>query len=764
MTHTSEHPPAEHRGVQNHETIVTHPYGDHLFDHHAALLAASAISPDVAAARGYVSIDQVTTLHNLHFSKQVGVPGLLIPVRNVLGEIALYEYRPDRPRLDQRGRERKYEKPVGAANTIDVPLPIRHLLGDPSVPLWVTEGARKADAAVSAGLVCVSLPGVWGWRGTNSNGGKTALPDWEHIALKGREVNICFDSDVMTKPSVAQALERFTQFLEHRGAKVRHVILPGGEGKTGLDDFLANGGTVADLEALRRRPALSTQDTIKPPTQDGGTPLTDAHLAQTVADVILVGRYVWADGLGWLRWDGRRWERTPRQDVIEQVRQWAIGRLADANSKVAQAMAAGDHTKAKQLQGLVKEWMKICGRSRIEAITALAQGVVMVSADQFDRHHHLLNTANGVVDLRTGDLLPHSPHLWLTKITETPYRPDAQHRDWTAALACLPADVLDWMQIRFGQAATGYMPDDDMLVICQGSGRNGKSTLFTGLHKALGDYSVLVSERVLMANPDAHPTEMMDLRGARMALIEETPEERRLDVQRLKKVVGTPRIKARYIRENTVEFEATHSLFITTNHRPQVNQTDYGTWRRLALVQFPYTFTGAANDHGLRARIQYDPDVHAAALAWIVEGAKRWFAAGQITPPPPQTVAQDTAEWRASADTILAFWQDHLVPDPTAHIMATELFTEFSRYLQEKGLPVWSERTFVERFAEHEVVTRHGVQKVRGRSQAGLSRPGVYQSTDRLMPQRPLPQVYIRWVGVRWRTASDDEADMAAEQ
>src|SRR5690606_27922514 len=113
---------------------------------------------------------------------------------------------------------------------------------------------------------------------------------------------------------------------------------------------------------------------------------------------------------------------------------------------------------------------------------------------------------------------------------------------------------------------------------------------------------------------------------------------RRLDIQRLKRVVGSTRITARYIRENSVEFELTHSLFITTNYRPVVTQTDHGTWRRLALVRFPYTFTGTTSDHGLRARVQRDQDVHAAALAWIVEGAKRWFAAGQITPPPPPTV------------------------------------------------------------------------------------------------------------------------------
>src|SRR5690606_12888038 len=91
---------------------------------------------------------------------------------------------------------------------IDVPPPIRHQLGDPSIPLWVTEGARKADAAVSAGLACIALLGVWGWRGKNAHGGKTALPCWDSIALNGRDIFVAFDSDVMVKESVQRALDR----------------------------------------------------------------------------------------------------------------------------------------------------------------------------------------------------------------------------------------------------------------------------------------------------------------------------------------------------------------------------------------------------------------------------------------------------------------------------------------------------------------------------------------------------------------------------
>jgi hypothetical protein len=96
--------------------------------------------------------------------------------------------------------------------------------------LFVTEGVKKADALASQGCCAVALLGVWNWRGTNEQGGKLALPDWELIALKGRRVYLCFDSDVMLKAQVHQALARLKGFLESRGATVALIYLPSGEG------------------------------------------------------------------------------------------------------------------------------------------------------------------------------------------------------------------------------------------------------------------------------------------------------------------------------------------------------------------------------------------------------------------------------------------------------------------------------------------------------------------------------------------------------
>lgn len=225
---------------------------ERLLPQHAVLIRGSAISDEVATARGYRSIEQKARLTELGFSHaQARVPALLIPIIGVHGDIVLYQLRPDAPRI-RDGKAVKYETPAGARMALDVPPACRSVVADPRIPLFVTEGVRKADAAASAGLCCVALLGVWNFRGTNGAGGSAALADWESIALRDRVVHIVFDSDVMTKPAVHGALARLKAFLEGRGARVLLVYLPSAEGgaKVGLDDFLAAGRTRDELLAL----------------------------------------------------------------------------------------------------------------------------------------------------------------------------------------------------------------------------------------------------------------------------------------------------------------------------------------------------------------------------------------------------------------------------------------------------------------------------------------------------------------------------------
>jgi Domain of unknown function (DUF3854) len=229
-------------------------YGSALFEQHVDYLRARSVSPEVVRARGYRSADTKAQLKSIGFGEsQRIVPALVVPTHDVVstnGECAGYQLHPDVPRMID-GRVVKFETPPGARLSLDVPPSVRVHLGNPDVPLWFTEGPVKADSAVSHGLACIALAGVYGWKAKNDFGGTAVVPQLEQVHLKGRQIYLAFDSDLLLKPQVHDALSRFYGVLKHRGAHVGVVLLPSGENatKTGLDDYFARGGAVDELLA-----------------------------------------------------------------------------------------------------------------------------------------------------------------------------------------------------------------------------------------------------------------------------------------------------------------------------------------------------------------------------------------------------------------------------------------------------------------------------------------------------------------------------------
>jgi hypothetical protein len=233
---------------------MTHPFSDDipvLLQKHFEHLRDSAISIDIMKERGYKSVLGKAVLEEAGFSKsQQRHPGILIPLYGVDGGITGYQYRPDNPRTDNNSkRVIKYENPAGASIHLDILPRSCKKLGDPSVPLWFTEGIKKVDALTSAGVCAIGLTGVWGFKGKNHFGQSTILADFDYIALKGRHCYLCFDSDYTTNPHVKAALDRLSEHLKRKGAITHIIQLPSGpEGKKyGADDYLAAGHTIQDI-------------------------------------------------------------------------------------------------------------------------------------------------------------------------------------------------------------------------------------------------------------------------------------------------------------------------------------------------------------------------------------------------------------------------------------------------------------------------------------------------------------------------------------
>jgi putative DNA primase/helicase len=322
--------------LQAAESTISEKLQEKLHPHHLqVLLEGSAIYPEVVAERGCYTTTIKADLERKGFSRnQQLVPGIVFPIHGPDGEEKFHFLRPDSPRYKD-GKPHKYEFPRGQSMAMDVPPRCKKDIDDPTVPLWITEGPKKADSGASRGLCMLDIIGVWNWRGTNPKGGKTVLPELDLIAWKDRQDNprkvfLAFDSDIMQKMPVYQALERLRELLNYKGADVWIIYLPSGEGgkKVGLDDFFA-----AD-------PSRSVDDLISYAQKELKKPPTSEHhsehnrVAEALDDapgsgdlLIPLGYEVGMGGVSALRIDPNTFEE--RRTFVAHAPVFIAGRMSD---------------------------------------------------------------------------------------------------------------------------------------------------------------------------------------------------------------------------------------------------------------------------------------------------------------------------------------------------------------------------------------------------------------------------------------------------
>jgi P4 family phage/plasmid primase-like protien len=389
----------------------------------------------------------------------------------------------------------------------------------------------------------------------------------------------------------------------------------------------------------------------------------------------------------WLAWDGRRWAVDATGEVerraIETVR--SIYTEAGNEPDEAKRKALADHAKRSESRG------------RIEALMALARSRPGIPAmpEDLDADPWALNTTGGTIDLRTGDLRLHDRADLLTKIVPIRYDADAVAPIFERFLErILPSKaVRSFLQRAVGYAATGIVREE-MLPILHGPGANGKSTLTGVLLEALGDYAIQAAPDLLMLKKGAHPTELADLFGARFVVCMENEEGRRLAESLVKHITGRDRLKARRMREDFWEFEPTHTVFLGTNHRPEVRGTDHAIWRRLKLIPFDVTIPEAEQDKTLPETLRSElPGI----LAWVVRGCIEYQRDGLGE---PEQVRNATKGYRSDMDPLEAFIDECCVVRPAVRCKFADLYSAYTRWCEESHEHPVKKRRFADRLTE----------------------------------------------------------------
>ena len=521
-------------------------------------------------------------------------------------------------------------------------------------------------------------------------------------------------------------------------------------------------------------------------------------MALMVAAELFPGRFRWAKGAGWMHWDGCRWaiDGDDAGAVHDAVRVHL-----DAWYK-AQVQASVDAGNARSRQGLdeLRIYRSVLSRSKRDRIVEDAKNVDSVRCDiaDFDADAYVINTPSGLLDLRTGAVTPPDPSNLVTKTTGARYVPGARHADWDKALEAIPEDIRWWIQLRLGEALTGFKAGDAGVMFWFAGGDNGKSTVLDAVKWAMGrDYARDIPQQVILGDFSGHSTGWTTLRGLRLATVEELPGGRVLNMQAVKRLSGTENITARKMRQDDVTFEQTHSLIVTSNYPQIVTDTDRGAWKRLIRVPFPYEFASRVEHPGQRQgddnlveRMAANPAATEAVFAWLVEGCMTFLneyrepidgsPARKLRSVMPDRVRKECEAWRRTSDPTYTFLTDELKWDANGIVTGADLLSAYNAFLATQGMSKVSARTLKDRLEAAAKSADIPVGSFSGPAPKGVCVTDVSRAPSHLVPEpspiglatpgnpfdksaAPVRTVVRVYTGLRFRTAADDAADSAAD-
>ena len=632
---------------------------------HMTMLTASAITPDVIESSGIESTPR----------------GLRFPWRD--GNSApVWQTRPDSPRVDDDGRAVKYEFPKGAK------VPFNRLRdGDDFSRLIIAEGTKQQYAVLShapADMAVYGMSGCWGYKHADLT------------VADGREVFLLLDADFESNQDVWVAAEQFTKQLKRHGAKSVAYVATTGSGNEGVDDVLAGfpeakRGHMLKTWLAQAAPKLPRKPRAKRPVQSE----MDAEAAKLFGTRDKPLSYKPVDAAKKIM-DG-----TPAAITVEKNIALYVGGVYQVDEDAI-------------LSRVVTLLGNFYTPGFLKQTTDVLRGMLAAEGKKLPEHmsRPLLNCVNGMVDLRTGELLPHSPeHMSHVQVTAA-YEPDTATPNYDAWLrdalrqdGASDADV-DALVSDIEEAA-GTMLDPSRTpskaLFLFGPSRSGKSTFLRLLRAVAGARN---TSAVTLHNLATDQFAAANLYGKMLNVAADLSNKHVEDLSLFKMITGEDVVQAN--RKYGSQFEFTNQCLVafSANELPTVSEASRAYAERMKPFSFPNSFAGR-EDKTLEDKLMSElPGI----MARWVKAYGRFLARGGYA----RTDAATQANFEAKSDRVVQFFQDMCTVTETTYgqKLGTDAATgrrdvaiAFNAWAERNGGSKMGERAFFNRFAQMDGIT-----------------------------------------------------------
>jgi len=279
-----------------------------------------------------------------------------------------------------------------------------------------------------------------------------------------------------------------------------------------------------------------------------------------------------------------------------------------------------------------------------------------------DESDPLLCVANGVVNLRTGELLDHDPDYNFIRGLEWEYDPDADSSRIVEFLESITERDADWKTL-VDHLAHGLMPGHPYraFVMTYGPGGNGKTQLGELLRGFVGEANAAAVELQDLAGGDDFATGALP--GAFVNIGDDVSVGEIRDTSILKTLTGggTSRSNEKY--EKKFEFKNEAAMFFSANEPPRFAEAKQSIDDRLYPIRMPFRFVDDPDPDdpyerqkvpGMADELLDDNAAMRGLLALVVEHAQRLIKTnGEYSM--PEGPSERRARYEAASDPILRF-------------------------------------------------------------------------------------------------------------
>ncbi len=399
----------------------------------------------------------------------------------------------------------------------------------------------------------------------------------------------------------------------------------------------------------------------------------------------------------WFIWDGKRWFK----DDAKKIRTYAH---SIAELLLTESTKISDEEYRQKMK---KKSLSFQSHSHISGMLEEAKALQPVTQQKFDKEPFLFNCANGIIDLKSGNLLQHERTKMLSKISQIEFTPNLKSNLWNDFLSTILQDnnkLIGFLQKAVGYSMTASISEQCFFILF-GEGNNGKSTFLNIIMSLLGDYaSQTPTDTLLVKNNQGIPNDVARLHGIRLVSASETDQGRYLSEAFIKQITGGDRITARFLHGEFFEFNPVCKVWLSTNHKPVIRGTDDAIWRRIRLIPFRFTIPDHLVDKELFQKLKKELP---AILNWAIEGCLMWQKEGFK---PPDDVLVATSSYRSEMDILAGFIEERCILGLKMEVTAKELYseykfwaesnnekivtsTQFGRLLIERGLTKYRQTT-----------------------------------------------------------------------